>query len=44
MVKPVEEHGKLFQPGHNPVIEMHDMQLYRVLEEWKGLVERGLGC
>lgn len=38
---PKDMNDKLFSPGHNPYIEMHNMQLYRVLEKWADMVEEG---
>jgi hypothetical protein len=31
----------LYQQGWNPFIEMHQVRLIKVLESWKGMVERG---
>lgn len=31
----------LYQPGWNPFIEMHEVRLVKILDSWKGMVERG---
>jgi hypothetical protein len=31
----------LYQQGWNPFIEMHQVRLVKILESWKGMVERG---
>jgi hypothetical protein len=38
---PKDLHDKLYAPGYNPYIEMHEMQLYRVLESSGEMVTDG---
>ena len=36
-----DRYTDLYQQGWNPFIEMHQVRLVKVLESWKGMVERG---
>lgn len=36
-----DRYTDLYQQGWNPVIEMHRVRLVKVLESWKGMIERG---
>ena len=40
-VEPKDTHADLYQQGHNPFIEKHDVRLVSVLRSWIGMVERG---
>lgn len=36
-----DRYTELYQQGWNPFIEMHQVRLVKVLENWRGMVERG---
>jgi hypothetical protein len=36
-----DRHTETYQQGWNPFIEMHQVRLLKILESWKGMVERG---
>jgi hypothetical protein len=38
MVEALDRNYKLYQPGYNPYIEMHHVQLWKVLENWVDMV------
>jgi hypothetical protein len=40
-MKGMDTHDELYTPGYNPFLDMHNMQLCRVLENWCWMVEEG---
>jgi hypothetical protein len=36
-----DRYTDLYQQGWNPFVEMHQVRLVKILESWKGMVERG---
>ncbi|KAF2819762.1 hypothetical protein CC86DRAFT_412683 [Ophiobolus disseminans] len=40
-VRPIDTFSNVYQPGHQPLTEMHQVRLFCVLENWLGMVQRG---